>query len=113
MSLNTLAQLRARGAAPAAIWVVVGDCPDNIKDLPDTIAVKDSPEKMDWRPVFGLHVDIFDLQKDEMLLLRTMDAVEAAKPNCIGIACDAGVHGLSEQHERVLWKIWRRLAGTL
>lgn len=110
LSLETLIQLRKSGKSPAAIWVVVGNCPTSIRSLPDTIAVDANPSAMDWRPVVGLHVDIFDLSDDAMLLLRTMDAVEAAKPKAIGIACTEGVLGLSEQHERAMAGIWRHLA---
>lgn len=110
MSLASLTALRATGRAPAAIWVVVGSCPDSIKSMPDTIAVAAKPAAMDWRPVVGLHVDIFDLSDDPMLLLGTMDAIEAAGPKAIGVACAEGVMGLSEQHERVMTRIWRHLA---
>lgn len=110
MSLESLTQLRKSGRTPAALWVVVGKCPQSIRALPDTIAVDEKPDAMDWRPVIGLHVDVFDLSNDPMLLLRTMDAIEAAKPKCIGVACNEGVLGLSEQHERVMTRIWRHLA---
>lgn len=110
MSLQTLATLRTSGRAPAAVWVVVGKCPDSIKHLPDTVAASDQPAAMDWRAVYGLHVDVFDLGGDGWLLAQTMDAIEAAKPKAIGVACDAGVLGLDEQHERALWRIWRHLA---
>lgn len=110
MSLETLTRLRQSGRSPAALWVVVGNCPKSIRELPDTIAVDANPDSMDWRPVVGLHVDVFDLSDDPMLLLRTMDAIEAAKPKCIGVACNEGVLGLSEQHERVMTGIWRHLA---
>ena len=110
MSLESLTQLRKSGGKPAALWVVVGKCPQSIRSLPDTIAVDGNPDAMDWRPVVGLHVDIFDLSDDAMLLLRTMDAIEAANPKAIGVACTEGVMGLSEQHERVMAGIWRHLA---
>lgn len=110
MSLQSLTTMRRGGSAPAAIWVVVGDCPESIKAMPDTIAVAERPDAMDWRPVVGLHVDVFDLSGDPMLLLRTMDAIEAAAPKAIGVACDQGVLGLSEQHERAMTRIWRHLA---
>jgi hypothetical protein len=111
MSLETLAKFRtAKRSAPAAVWVVVGNCPTSIRQLPDTVAVDADPTSMDWRPVVGLHVDVFDLSGDPMLLLRTMDAIEAAGPKAIGVACDQGVMGLSEQHERAMTRIWRHLA---
>lgn len=110
MSLQSLTNMRRGGSAPAAVWVVVGNCPDSIKHLPDTIAVADKPEAMDWRPVVGLHVDVFDLGADGWLLAKTMDAIEAANPKAIGVACDVGVLGLDESHKRALWRIWRHLA---
>lgn len=110
MSLQSLTRLRVQGGAPKAIWVVVGNCPESIRELPDTIAVTEKPAAMDWRPVVGLHVDVFDLSGDDWLLLQTMDAIEAAKPKAMGVACNAGVLGLSEQHERAMSRIWRHLA---
>ena len=110
MSLETLAKLRVQGGAPAAIWVVVGNCPESIRALPDTIAVTANPSAMDWRPVVGLHVDVFDLGEDDWLLAQTMDAIEAAGPKAMGVACNVGVLGLSEQHERAMTRIWRHLA---
>lgn len=109
MSLQSLSALRASRRAPAAVWVVVGNCPDSIKGLPDTVSVTGNPASMDWRPIVGLHVDVFDLSHDGWLLCQTMDAIEAAHPKAIGVACDAGVLGLDEKHERVLWRIWKHL----
>lgn len=110
MSLETLTKLRMQGGAPAAIWVVVGNCPQSIRHLPDTIAVDSKPSAMDWRPVMGLHVDIFDLSHDNALLDETIEAVEKAFPNAVGVACDEGVVGLSERHEFVMRAIRRHLA---
>ena len=110
MSLESLAQMRSTGAAPAAVWVVVGSCPDSIKSLPDTVYVKSKPAAMDWRPVFGLHVDVFDMGNDNTLLDETIGAIEAAFPKAVGVACSAGVVGLSDQHEFILKSIRRHLA---
>jgi hypothetical protein len=110
VSLESLSKLRASGRAPAALWVVVGNCPDSIKALPDTIAVTSKPSAMDWRPVMGLHVDVFDLGNDNALLGETIDAIERALPKAVGVACDAGTVGLSEEHEFTLNAIRRHLA---
>lgn len=109
MSLESLTKLRLNGGAPAAIWVVVGNCPESIRNLPDTIAVDSNPAAMDWRPVVGLHVDVFDLSNDNALLDQTIGAIEAASPKAVGVACDAGVIGLSEDHEFVMRAIRRHL----
>jgi hypothetical protein len=110
MSLQSLARLRVQGGAPKAIWVVVGNCPESIRDLPDTIAVTEKPAAMDWRPVVGLHVDVLDLSKDQSLLFQTIEAIEQASPKALGVACDLDVVGLSDQHEFTLKAIWRHLA---
>lgn len=110
MSLESLAKLRMQASAPAAIWVVVGKCPESIRHLPDTIAVESKPSAMDWRPVMGLHVDIFDLSNNNALLDETIGAVEQAFPKAVGVACDSGVVGLSERHEFVMRAIRRHLA---
>lgn len=110
MSLESLSRMRSEGAAPAAVWVVVGKCPDSIKHLPDTVSVSEKPASMDWRAVFGLHVDVFDLGGGSELLCETLEAIEAGFPKAIGVACDAGVVGLSDQHEFSLRTIRRHLA---
>jgi len=110
MSLQSLAALRTSGRAPAAVWVVVGNCPDSIKHLPDTVAVAGQPAAMDWRAVVGLHVDVFDLGEDSVLLDQTIEAIERANPLAVGVACTAGVVGLSDEHEFSLRAIWRHLA---
>jgi hypothetical protein len=110
MSLQSLSRLRVQGGAPKAIWVVVGNCPESIRDLPDTIAVTEKPSAMDWRPVVGLHVDVFDLSNDNTLLGETIDAIEKASPKAVGVACDAGTVGLTQDHEFTLNAIRRHLA---
>lgn len=110
MSLQALAAMRKSGHAPAAVWVVVGRCPDSLKNLPDTIAVNSAPAAMDWRAVVGLHVDIFDLSEDGALLDQTIEAIERAHPLAVGVACTAGVVGLSDEHEFSLRAIRRHLA---
>jgi len=110
MSLQSLTNLRRSGGAPAAVWVVVGKCPASVAALPDCIAVTGNPVSMDWRPVVGLHVDIFDLSGDDALLDATIGAVEAANPKAVGVACDHATLGLSEQHENAMHQIRRQLA---
>lgn len=110
MSIDSLIKFRIGGRAPAAIWVVVGKCPASIKDLPDCIAVSAKPFAMDWRAVKGLHVDVFDLSDDRLLLDQTIEAIEQAEPKAVGVACDLGTVGLSDQHEFTMNAIRRHLA---
>lgn len=110
MSLEALLNLRRKRLTPVVVWVVVGDCPKRLIGSPDCIAVPASPEAMDWRPVVGLHVDVFDLSGDPILLDRTLGAIEAAGPKGVGVACDEGVVGLTDEHEFTLRSIRRHLA---
>jgi hypothetical protein len=110
VSLESLIKFRVAGKAPAAVWVVVGKCPASIKDMPDCISVSTKPFALDWRAVKGLHVDVFDLSNDGLLLDQTINAIEQAEPKAVGVACDAGTVGLSEQHEFILNAIRRHLA---
>ena len=110
MSVESLIKFRIAGRAPAAVWVVVGKCPSRLRDLPDCIAVSAKPFAIDWRAVKGLHVDVFDLGSDPVLLDQTIEAIEQASPKAVGVACDLGVAGLSDRHEFTLKAIRRHLA---
>jgi hypothetical protein len=110
MSVESLIKFRLAGRAPAAIWVVVGKCPERLLNLPDCIAVTAKPASMDWRSVVGLHVDIFDLGDDPALLDETIESVEGGFPSAVGVACDLGVVGLSDEHEFSMRAIRRHLA---
>ena len=111
MSAEALAKLRSSGRAPVAVWVVVGECEARLRGLPDTIHIRatDNPCGMDWRPVFGLHVDVFNTGASDALLDKTLAAIEAAQPKAVSVACEHGVVGLSPEHEMTLHRIWRRL----
>lgn len=110
MSIHALLKLRQEtGKIPQAVWVVIGQVPSRLKDLPDCIQVQHGAFPPDWRAVVDLHVDVFDLMGSEYLLARTLTALEAAKPKAIGVACHQGVIGLSAQHETAMRRIWRHL----
>lgn len=113
MSVESLIKFRIAGRIPAAVWVVVGKCPSRLRDLPDCIHVKDKPSAIDWRAVKGLHVDVFDLGDDRLLLDQTIEAIEQAEPSAVGVACDLGVVGVSDDHEFSLRAIRRHLAHSL
>lgn len=104
MSLESLSALRSkRRLAPDAVWVLVGDVPAWLDDAsPDTVKIRPGCRDFDFRPLIGLHVDVFELGDHLDLLERTLKALEAAKPKSQGLACLAGVAGLNEAHERVL-----------
>jgi hypothetical protein len=110
MSIEALMKLRVQGGTPPSVWVVVGDCPDRLIELPDCIRVSAKPAAMDWRAVIGLHVSVFDIGDHPELLDETLDAIDAAEPEAISVACDHGVCGLNHDHEMVLHRIRRHLA---
>ncbi|RZI59323.1 MAG: hypothetical protein EOP14_04310 [Pseudomonas sp.] len=110
MSIQALLKLRKEaGKVPPAVWVVIGQVPARLKDLPDCIHVSFGSFPEDWRPIVGLHVDVFDLANSDYLLSKTLEAIDAAKPKSVAVASHHGVMGLSDQHETVMRRIWRHL----
>ena len=112
MSLSSLLKMRVEREVPASVWVVVGPCPERLLDLPGCISVTDRPMFMDWRPIVGLHVDVFDLSGNSALLDQTIGALESANAGCIGVCCDLETMGLSPEHEMNMKAIRRHLANT-
>ena len=112
MSLSSLIKMRYDRERPASVWVVVGVCPERLIDLPFCIAVTERPAFMDWRPVVGLHVDVFDLSGNPKLLDQTIGALESANAGCIGVCCELETIGLSPAHEMNMKHIRRHLAHT-
>ena len=111
MSLQDLASLRLSGRVPAAVWVVVGDRPKALVDGPDIVTIRPTEDvrRMDFRPLIGLHVDVFEAGDYPELFDATVLAIDAAKPKSTGLACRIGVDGLSEKHEAVLRRTWELL----
>jgi hypothetical protein len=110
MSISNLIELRTKTRqAPDAVWVLVGDVPAWVEDLPDTVIVKPGHSNFDFRALIGLHVDVIEVGNHGSLIGRVFEAVEAAKPKSRGLACLAGVAGLNEAHERVLTEAQRMM----
>ena len=108
MSLESLKMLRRRGGVPGHVLVFVGDKPNAFEDGPDTVFVQSNPVAMDWRPVFGLHVDMIEVGNPAPDLLRKTIAVIDAATTCSGgLVCKKGVVGLDQKHEETLLKIWK------
>lgn len=103
MSLKSLIELRTKHRmAPAAVWVLVGDIPAWIEEAPDTVLVRPGHSDFDFRPLIGLHVDVFELGDNFSVLDKVIAAIDESHPKSRGLACKAGVAGLNEKHERVL-----------
>ena len=104
MSLQSLHYLRTTGKVPTSVWVVVGDRPRMTLDGPDivTISPRDDVHRMDFRPLIGLHVDVFENGDYPELFEAAVLAIDAAKPKTTGFAGRDGVSGVSPDHEAIL-----------
>ena len=107
MSLDNLKNLRMGGYKPKAVHVLVGDFPEWANAETDTVCLK-AVKGMDLRPLVGLPVAVFQLGDCDALLLETIHAVEAVKPESLAIAANAGMVGLTPAHERILESLQRR-----
>lgn len=112
MSLESLKKLRIAGYTPSFMQVLVGNIPAWWVDGTDSVTVRpgQSPEAMDWRPVVGLHVDIFELGSHADLLERTGKAVDKSKGRIAGLARKGLFVGVNPAHERTLKKMWELIA---
>ena len=111
MSLQDLAYLRISGKVPAAVWVVVGDRPNVAMEGPDIVMIspKCDVRRMDFRPLIGLHVDVFENGDYADLFNATALAIDAAKPKSTWLATRNGVDGVSDEHEALLRRTWELL----
>ncbi len=114
MSLQDLTYMRIDGKVPTAVWVVVGDRPRLALDGPDmvTISPKDDVRRMDFRPLIGLHVDVFENGDYPELFAATALAIDAAKPKSTGLANRNGSDGVSPAHEAILKRTWELLCAN-
>lgn len=107
MSLDSLKKLRIGGYKPKAVHVLVGDFPVWANDEADTVCLK-AVKGMDLRPLVGLPVSIFQIGDCNPLLIEAIHAVQAVNPESLAIASNAGMVGLSPEHERILENLQRR-----
>ena len=110
MSLESLKNLRIDGYKPKAVHVLVGDFPEWANADSDTVCIKPDAilKSMDFRPLVGLPVSVFEIGKFRSLLWKTIHAVEAAKPELLSVASNDGMVGINPEHERVLESLQRR-----
>lgn len=111
MSLQSLIELRKSGQVPNAVWVLIGAKPKWLIDSPSIVAVDVTQDhlSLDFRPLIGLHVDVFELSRDDAFCERVENAIDAAKPKITGLATRHGISGLNDQHVDVLRKAWEML----
>lgn len=110
MSLEQLKNMRIHGYKPKSVTVLVGNIPAWLEEDATTVCVThlDNVRNMDLRALVGLPVSIIQLGDCDPLLIQTISAVDAVKPESVSIAANKGIVGLSREHERVLESIKRR-----
>lgn len=89
MSLAAIRNMRMQRQKPdSVIWVVVGPVPKHFAHDIDVVAVPagSEPEFMDWRPLVGLPVALFDAVGAPHLSLKVMEALKAANVRFMGFA---------------------------
>lgn len=111
MSLKGLTELRKSGQVPNAVWVLIGDGSSRLEDNPSVVLIdsRQDPLSIDFRPLVGLHVDVFEVCGDDLFCERIERAIDAARPKSSGLATRHGFSGLNEKHVEMLRKAWELL----
>lgn len=108
MSLSAIRSVRMRGHRPGVVTVVVGPVPRWVDDDERHIVIgeKDSPERMDWRPVVGLWLAILQTARLPELTAAVMDQAQAAGAKFFGAADHTGTYPMvmnaGPEHHAVL-----------
>lgn len=115
MTLQAIAKVRRKGVKPGVVSVVIGPVPAWFDDDEGAIVVRegDTPEAMDWRPVIGVWVALFQTKQLPDLTIRTLDALKNAGAKCYGLADHTGTYptvmNAGEEHHANLARTWRQL----
>lgn len=113
MSLESLLRLRRSGHVPAdPITVIVGKPPAWLEDDASHVVIDRDPAGMDLHALVGLPIHLIDIQGDTSLLLRAMDATEAAGAKPLGACTAAGACGVSPEHELAMSRYRENLCLT-
>jgi hypothetical protein len=109
MSLDSLRRLRRSGMKPQHVHVILGKPAHRCDDTPSHVWINGEPSALDLRPLTGLRISLIDLQQDEELLLRVMDATDEAGALAYGAVSEAGACGVNPEHAEALRKYRERL----
>lgn len=115
MSLDAIRAVRRQGLRPGFVSLVVGPVPRWLDDDETVVLIPEdaSPEFMDWRPVVGVNLAVFQTRPLPALTLRAIKAAEAAGAAFYGAADAAGVYPMvknpTDEHRRHLQKTWELL----
>lgn len=115
MSLAAIRKVRQQGFKPGVVNMVIGPAPRWLDDDESVvkIAADSRPERMDFRPLVGVPVAVFQTQPLPDVTLRAIDAANAAGATFVGFADDSGTYpALTNETERValsLRRTWEQL----
>ena len=112
MSLESLRSMRRSGRRPDSVMVIVGKPPAWMEDSPGTVAIDRDPALLDLRALVGLPIHLIDIQPDTDLLLKTMEATEAAGVKVLGACSNIGACGVDEKHENAMRRYRENLCQT-
>lgn len=98
MSLQAIREMRLRRVKPIG-WmsVIVGKAPKFCKADPDVIELPrgSQPGLMDWRPVVGLWLSFYLVEKDWTVMDAAMKAAGDAGGKLLGFATDGKAYPLA------------------
>jgi hypothetical protein len=115
VSLSAIRAQRLDNVKPALVSLVIGPAPAWFDDDETAIVIPEhaSPEFMDWRPVVGLTLAVFQTKPLPELTLRVIGEIERAGANLFGYADHTGAHpltlGATDAHRANLQRTWESL----
>lgn len=104
MSLEALTQLRLKQEFIGECWVIVGNLPEWLVGNSSYIFVNPDkdPMRLDWSPLKGCGVNIFELGNFPHVMDRLGIALDNAKALNCSLASPDGAFGVNQVHERLL-----------
>lgn len=115
MSLAALAAVRRQNVRPAVVSLIVGPKPKWWDDDERTVHIDEgsTPEFLDWRPVVGVPLAVFQTKPLPELTLRAMEAARKAGARFYGAADRTGVYPMTvdatDEHAMNLQRTWELL----
>lgn len=115
MSLEAIRAVRLQNARPGVVSLVIGPVPRWFEDDEQAIVIPEdcTPEFLDWRPVIGLSLAVFQTKPLPDLTLRVIAAANAAGARFYGAADHTGAYPLTadatDEQARNLRRTWSLL----
>ena len=99
MNLQDIREMRMRRVKPSGvIALVVGSVPAWHRSNLDVIQVLpgSQPQLIDWRPLVGIWVAVYETTKDAATVVALGDALDKAGAKLFGIVLDGVAHALAK-----------------